>query len=161
MDLKDRYYWTKYKEVMDVEIRRPASVKKHSKLKKAFFLISFYFSCIAFIFLATSDFSLETAKSRLIANFEPVKGHLISYQKPLEFSDFFKKPSLPPTVSQSPLENRQPISQTPKGVAIPADANGHYRGTLLINNIPMPFLVDTGATHTVIPTKLSYAARLP
>src|ERR1035437_2808369 len=145
MDLKDRYYWTKYREIMDADNPFPTPVKKRSKVKKAIFVISFYFSCIAFIFLAASDFLLETTQRRLITNFEPAKGHLIANQKPLEFNGYFKKPASPQTVSQAPFENRQPIIQAPKGVAIQADASGHYRGMLLINNVSMPFMIDKGA----------------
>lgn len=47
------------------------------------------------------------------------------------------------------------------GITLQADSSGHFRGTLLINNFSMPFLIDTGATLTVIPMKLAVAARLP
>lgn len=47
------------------------------------------------------------------------------------------------------------------GLEIIADQRGHFSGTVLINNIPMPFLIDTGATVTSIPANLAYAANLP
>lgn len=53
-----------------------------------------------------------------------------------------------------------PIKPT-TGVSIQADSNGHYRGMVLINNVAMPFLIDTGATEVTVPRNLSYAARLP
>lgn len=46
-------------------------------------------------------------------------------------------------------------------VSIKADAKGHFRGMVLINNVPMPFLIDTGATDTVVPAKMAVAAKLP
>lgn len=46
-------------------------------------------------------------------------------------------------------------------VRIKADSQGHFRGTLLINNVPMPFMIDTGATKTSIPEKYARAAGLP
>lgn len=48
-----------------------------------------------------------------------------------------------------------------KGAILKADAKGHFRGTVMINNISMPFLIDTGATDTVVPAKMAVAARLP
>lgn len=46
-------------------------------------------------------------------------------------------------------------------VRIKADSQGHFRGTLSINNVPMPFMIDTGATKTSIPEKYAVAAGLP
>lgn len=47
------------------------------------------------------------------------------------------------------------------GISLKTDQQGHFRGTVLVNNIPMPFLIDTGATFTVIPAKMARAANLP
>lgn len=58
------------------------------------------------------------------------------------------------------INNRQLINQV-HGVSIRSDASGHYSGTVLINNIPMPFLIDTGATKIAVPASMAYAARLP
>lgn len=44
---------------------------------------------------------------------------------------------------------------------IKADVKGHFRGMVLINGIPMPFLIDTGATDTVVPARMAAAAKLP
>jgi aspartyl protease family protein len=49
----------------------------------------------------------------------------------------------------------------PGGITLQADQNGHFRGIVLINNIRMPFLIDTGATQTTIPSNLAIAAGLP
>jgi len=54
-----------------------------------------------------------------------------------------------------------PESNSISGFSIQADSSGHYRGTVLINNVPMPFLIDTGATSIVVPTSMAYSARLP
>ncbi len=56
--------------------------------------------------------------------------------------------------------NANPLNVIP-GFSIQADSDGHYRGTVLINNVPMPFLIDTGATKIVVPTEMAYSARLP
>ncbi|MFZ2406286.1 MAG: TIGR02281 family clan AA aspartic protease [Methylobacter sp.] len=49
----------------------------------------------------------------------------------------------------------------PGGIVIQADNAGHFRGTVFINGYPMPFVIDTGATTTVIPVKMAAAAGLP
>ncbi|WP_347989781.1 TIGR02281 family clan AA aspartic protease [Methylomonas sp. AM2-LC] len=41
-----------------------------------------------------------------------------------------------------------------------ADGNGHFRGTLLINKVSMPYVIDTGATITTIPMNLAAQAGL-
>lgn len=41
------------------------------------------------------------------------------------------------------------------------DRHGHFRGTALVNGVPMPFMIDTGATETVIPVAFANQARLP
>lgn len=52
----------------------------------------------------------------------------------------------------------QPISG---GVVLKSDRQGHFRGMALINDVPMPFIIDTGATTTTIPTRIASAAGLP
>jgi aspartyl protease family protein len=49
----------------------------------------------------------------------------------------------------------------PNGISLKTDRQGHFRGTVLVNNVPMPFLIDTGATKTVLPVKMAMAAGLP
>ncbi len=61
-------------------------------------------------------------------------------------------------VNSSMQENS---SATAGEITLQADEDGHFRGTLLINNVSMPFLIDTGATVTTVPMKLAVAARLP
>ncbi|OAI29874.1 TIGR02281 family clan AA aspartic protease [Methylomonas koyamae] len=64
----------------------------------------------------------------------------------------------PPEVLLSTVDG----SGRPAGtVRIKADRQGHFRGTLSINNVPMPFMIDTGATKTSIPEKYAVAAGLP
>jgi len=50
---------------------------------------------------------------------------------------------------------------SPSGISLKTDRQGHFRGTVLVNNVPMPFLIDTGATKTVLPVKMAVAAGLP
>lgn len=49
----------------------------------------------------------------------------------------------------------------PGGVALRADRQGHFTGTALINGVPMPFMIDTGATTTSVPSAMARAAGLP
>lgn len=56
------------------------------------------------------------------------------------------------TAPANPVQSNEAI--------INADQNGHFRGTVLINNVAMPFLIDTGATKTIIPGKLAASAKL-
>jgi aspartyl protease family protein len=48
----------------------------------------------------------------------------------------------------------------PGGLVVYADAQGHYRGTLKINDISARFMIDTGATTVVIPAHIAYQAGL-
>lgn len=57
--------------------------------------------------------------------------------------------------------NAKTLDLTPGGISLKTDRQGHFRGTVLVNNIPMPFLIDTGATTTAIPAKMARAASLP
>lgn len=74
-------------------------------------------------------------------------------------------PSLTGSQPANTADPEQPAAMNgesePKGAIIKADAKGHFRGTVTINNVSMPFLIDTGATDTVIPAKLAIAAKLP
>lgn len=53
------------------------------------------------------------------------------------------------------------VELVPGGVVLKSDRQGHFRGTALVNGTPVPFMVDTGATRTVIPAELAVAAGLP
>ncbi|OAI24562.1 hypothetical protein A1356_15485 [Methylomonas koyamae] len=71
--------------------------------------------------------------------------------------------STPPaqvTIAPAPTQQRSAQSQT-GGAILTADRNGHFRGTVVINGTLMPFMIDTGATLTVIPEKWAPAAKLP
>lgn len=66
--------------------------------------------------------------------------------------------------SGRPIEPVQIISERGSitdGIVLQADRQGHFRGTALVNNVPMPFLVDTGATTTTIPATMASTAGLP
>lgn len=65
-----------------------------------------------------------------------------------------------PTIS-IPAVNTPVAMPISGGLEIVADRQGHFRGTVLINNVPMPFLIDTGATMTSIPARFADAADLP
>ncbi len=65
---------------------------------------------------------------------------------------------------------REPIEQEPteqdndsknRDIVLKKDRHGHFRGTALINGIPVPFLIDTGATETTIPVDFANQAHLP
>jgi aspartyl protease family protein len=66
------------------------------------------------------------------------------------------------TLIPAPIVDRKekPLDLVSGGVILKTDRQGHFRGTALVNNVPMPFLIDTGATTTVIPTKMAIAAGL-
>lgn len=49
----------------------------------------------------------------------------------------------------------------PNRIILKADSAGHFRGSVLINNHPYPFLIDTGATSVAIPESMAYDAGLP
>jgi aspartyl protease family protein len=58
--------------------------------------------------------------------------------------------------------NKTPASQNENGViavTLKQDRQGHYTVSGLINNAPIDFLVDTGATDVVIPAGLAKQAR--
>lgn len=65
-------------------------------------------------------------------------------------------------VKQSPADSVNGNSANEsKELIIKADTKGHFRGRVLINGVPMPFLIDTGATDTVVPARMAAAAKLP
>lgn len=70
------------------------------------------------------------------------------------------RPPAPPRVLMAP-EKPQTIEPIIGGAVIKTDRQGHFRGTVLINNVAMPFLIDTGATKSVVPAKFAAAAGLP
>ena len=65
------------------------------------------------------------------------------------------------TISSIPVIKENNPQIIPGGIILKKDRQGHFRGTVLVNNIPMPFMIDTGATRTVIPRKMAVLASLP
>ena len=67
------------------------------------------------------------------------------------------------TLIRGPIVDRKekPLDLVSGGVILKTDHQGHFRGTALVNNVPMPFMIDTGATQTVSPRKMAVAASLP
>lgn len=59
------------------------------------------------------------------------------------------------------LSTNTPSDLIPGGIILKSDRQGHFRGIVSINNIPMPFMIDTGATTTTIPANMAIAAGLP
>lgn len=75
---------------------------------------------------------------------------LFSFYSPLAWSQPIQAVA---AIAEKPHQSNEAI--------INADRNGHFRGTVLINHVAMPFLIDTGATKTIIPGKLAASAKLP
>lgn len=63
--------------------------------------------------------------------------------------------------SRRPIPGNKERINIPGGVVLTADRQGHYRGTAIINGIPMPYLIDTGVTQTAIPVALANQAQFP
>lgn len=65
-------------------------------------------------------------------------------------------------ITLSPIDSKdKPLDLLSRGVILKTDHQGHFRGIALINNVPMPFMIDTGATKTSIPAKMAVVAGLP
>lgn len=81
----------------------------------------------------------------------------------LRFQQSKRQTEIPLPAAMAPQAQPQSNLITPKagGVVLKTDPQGHFRGTVLINNVPMPFLIDTGATKTVIPSSMAIQAGLP
>lgn len=71
------------------------------------------------------------------------------------------KTSEPKIILKLPFIKTPEPELIPGGLILRSDSQGHFRGTVLINNVPMPFIIDTGATQITIPAKLALAAGLP
>jgi|GEM_PF-1154084 len=145
---------------MNDEIRSSASFRKSRNYKRTFMYFGF-FSLFLFLFVYVIDSLMNKIKNdSIVDRFPPHSSPAVRYrpaaiQQPAEPLDIIQKPlDSPPTISRPPV-------QTPDTIVLHADPYGHYRGTVFINNVAMPFLIDTGATQTVIPTKMAYIARLP
>ncbi|WP_026602628.1 retropepsin-like aspartic protease family protein [Methylomonas sp. 11b] len=81
----------------------------------------------------------------------------------LRFEKAKRQADIPLPVAIAPQAQPQSNLISPKagGVVLKTDPQGHFRGTVLVNNVPMPFLIDTGATKTVIPSSMAIEAGLP
>jgi aspartyl protease family protein len=63
---------------------------------------------------------------------------------------------------QNPLSGDQSSTDLiPGGLVLKKDRSGHFLGTAMINGVEMPFMVDTGASSTVIPYSMAMSAGLP
>lgn len=78
------------------------------------------------------------------------------YLKKQKANDITTLEIVAPTYNSSPY-----LKEIARVISLKADRQGHFRGKVLINNVVMPFLIDTGATMTVIPEKMAITARLP
>ncbi|MGD0961260.1 MAG: retropepsin-like aspartic protease [Methylomonas sp.] len=58
-------------------------------------------------------------------------------------------------------EDRNSAVNADGEVVLKADRLGHFRGKLQINDVSLPFMIDTGATKTSIPYEMAIAAGLP
>ncbi|MFA5016271.1 MAG: TIGR02281 family clan AA aspartic protease [Methylobacter sp.] len=155
MDLKDRYYWTKYNEIMHADDSLPEPIRKPRRRRTLPIFLLYFFLILSFS-IYFSDFSRNYIKNLFSTNFElSFKAPPIVIHKPLESPIITQPPVNAPVVAQVP------IARPPANVVLHADRDGHFRGTLLVNNVAMPFMIDTGATQTAIPKKMAYAARLP
>lgn len=62
------------------------------------------------------------------------------------------------TTQQNHIRQKQIF---PNRIILKADRLGHFRGTVFINEVAMPFMIDTGATNTIIPIDQANKAKLP
>ncbi|TAN71682.1 MAG: TIGR02281 family clan AA aspartic protease [Methylobacter sp.] len=59
-----------------------------------------------------------------------------------------------------PIAQNYDNGLTNRDIVFRKDYTGHFRGTMLVNGVAMPFLIDTGATTTSIPLHLARQAKL-
>jgi len=64
------------------------------------------------------------------------------------------------TTSNTPVIKENSPHIIPGGIILKKDRQGHFRGTVLVNNTPLPFMIDTGATRTAIPRVMAMQAGL-
>jgi aspartyl protease family protein len=79
----------------------------------------------------------------------------------LKFQQAKRQTEIPLPVAPQAQPQSNLITPKAGGVVLKTDTQGHFRGTVLVNNVPMPFLIDTGATTTVIPSRMAIQAGLP
>lgn len=156
MGIQDRdYYWEKHKKIVEEDNFDLADIRRTNRAHYPYrrkprnhrlrYLIPTILSLAAIWY--GSGLLMEQIKIRQAIKQTP---KVVYVPAPVK--------SHPP--KQAPL-NVQPMPAIPGGIRIMADRQGHFRGTVLVNNIPMPFLIDTGATKTVIPEKFAASAGLP
>lgn len=84
------------------------------------------------------------------------------YKESIDFSKPELTKKLPDSVPiPAIVSTSKPLVYSPSNIVFHADLHNQYRGTLFVNDVAMPFLIDTGAAYTTVPTKMAYAARLP
>jgi len=145
MGLQDRnYYQNKHKTVEETFSTSPYKIP--SSTPQILYYIPIILLMVVIWYYAAPIFRYFENTQRPKTIYVPVP---VEHQKKARVSTFFK-----PT--------KKPYSHAISGgLRIKADKQGHFRGTVLINNVPMRFLIDTGATKTVIPGKFAASARLP
>lgn len=152
MGIQDRdYYWEKYKKTLEeddfnfTDLRRTnrthTPYRRKPQNHRSRYLIPTILSLAAIWY--GSGLLMEHIKIRQAIKQNPRVVYIPE-----------QRPAPAPT-------SAQPIPAISGGIRIKADKQGHFRGTVLINNVPMPFLIDTGATKTVIPEKFAASAGLP
>lgn len=66
-----------------------------------------------------------------------------------------------PLFDPDPLKNDDNDKSMDHNVVLKKNRQGHFTGTALINGVPVSFMIDTGATETVIPVAFANQAHLP
>lgn len=147
--MKDRYYWKKYAEIMSTDDSPPAPISRPRRRRTLPIFLLYFFLILSFS-IYFSDSPRNFIKNLISTNFES------SFKSP---PIVIQNPLASPIATQPPVYD--PSGQRhPANIVLHADRGGHFRGTLFVNNVAMPFMIDTGATTTAIPKSMSYAARL-
>lgn len=133
MGLHDRdYYWEKHKRAN----KEANLIKNHSQKSNLKYLLFPVFTLVTLWYGTNALLELDRIKN---------EGSITP--------QFLKK--------LKSFANQKQTDLIPCGITLQTDHNGHFRGTLLINNVSMPFMIDTGATQTTIPVNMAIAAGLP
>ncbi len=132
MGLQDRDY-IREKPQKNIQ-NNPLSLKSGNQTPSIKYL--FYPVLVLAFLVSGPDYLLNSSKNRKTLAPEPLK-----------------KSVAPPNPVIAPSKEG--------GIVLRANRNGHYRGMALINHVRMPFMIDTGASHTTIPANLALAAGLP
>ncbi len=140
MGIQDRdYYWAKHKEASKTNSRDSFDDRLH-KTPNRYRQKSRTGGSIRYLFYPALMMGTLWYGADAFLKFHTSGKHLTL---PPIFSQRIPNPAITAIKAEPDI---QPISD---GIVLKADRQGHFRGTVLINNIPMPFLIDTGATtHT-------------